>query len=349
MVAPRRCRGRGRREAALVVIASLTLAVACTPDETLRVSPDEGSISVRQGETGTFGVSFELPSRRNVGTVALPARVHVVGDGSDIPSSLGVAADPEAVTISDRGTSVSTTLTIDVPADVALGDHTATIRPSTEAKHLDAGSGVRLTVTVIQGEAPLVTITSPTSGGFFSGDMLTITADVSDAQNDFDSWEILLDGNSVKTGKASDAVTADADVSGFADGSQHTVEITATDTAGHTGRASAQFTIDRGAPEVAITQPADGQVFTGGGPLPIAGTVSDPQGNFDHFELKLDGQLLTSGTTPGDVSFDLDTTTVGDGEHTISLEATDRAGNHTIKDVTITIEQTTPEPTASPG
>src|SRR5437763_6375519 len=134
MVAPRRCRGRGRREAALVVIASLTLAVACTPDETLRVSPDEGSISVRQGETGTFGVSFELPSRRNVGTVALPARVHVVGDGSDIPSSLGVAADPEAVTISDRGTSVSTTLTIDVPADVALGDHTATIRPSTEAK-----------------------------------------------------------------------------------------------------------------------------------------------------------------------------------------------------------------------
>ena len=306
-------------------------------------------MSVPQGGTGTFGVSFELPTRRNVGSVALPARVDVVGDGSDIPSSLGVHSDPEAVTISDRGTSVSTTLTIDVPADAALGDHTATIRPSTDAKHLDAGSGLRLTVSVIQGEAPLVTITSPTNDEFVSGDNLTITADVSDAQNDFDSWEILLDGNSVKTGKASDAVTADADVSGFADGSQHTVEITATDTASHTGRASSQFTIDRGAPEVAITRPADGQVFTGGGPLHIAGTVSDPQGNFDHFELKLDGQLLTSGTTPGDVSFDLDTTTVGDGEHTISLEAIDRAGNQTIKDVTITIEQTTPEPTATPG
>ena len=32
-----------------------------------------------------------------------------------------------------------------------------------------------------------------------------------------------------------------------------------------------------------------------------------------------------------------------------TAEATDRAGNHTIKDVTITIEQTTPEPTATPG
>src|SRR5713101_1247787 len=136
MVAPRRCRGRGRREAALVVIAFVALAVACTPDETLRISPDEGSISVPQGGTGTFGVSFELPTRRNVGSVALPARVDVVGDGSDIPSSLGVHSDPEAVTISDRGTSVSTTLTIDVPTDAALGDHTATIRPSTDAKHL---------------------------------------------------------------------------------------------------------------------------------------------------------------------------------------------------------------------
>jgi hypothetical protein len=81
MVAARRCRRRGRREAALVVIAFLALAVACTPDETLRISPDEGSMSLPQGGTGTVGVSFELPTRRNVGSVALPARVDVVGDG----------------------------------------------------------------------------------------------------------------------------------------------------------------------------------------------------------------------------------------------------------------------------
>ena len=345
----RRSFARWRRDVAIVAFACLTLAFSCSPDETLQIFPEEGSITVPQGVTQTVALDFELPTKRNLQSVTLPADVEVVGNESDIPSGLSVSSDPATVTIGSRGTSVPATLTVEVAADTALGNYFVAVRPSSTAKHLDTGSGLRLTVIVVQGEAPLVTIASPQAGGFVSGDTLAIAADVSDGQNDFDSWEIRLDGNSVKTGTASDAVSADADISGFEDGSAHTVEVTARDTTGHTGTASAPFTIDRGAPQVAITAPEEGAVITGGGTQPITGTASDPEDHFDHFELKLDDQLLTSGTTPGDVSFDLDTSTVSNGEHTISLGAIDRAGNLTVVERTITVDHATPEPTSTPG
>jgi Bacterial Ig domain len=331
------------RRLAVLGIAGLTFALSCTPDETLRLSPQEASLSVPQGGSRTIGLSFQLPKRRNIQSVTLPASVDVVGVDSDIPSAIHVTADPPSVTIADRDTTVSSTLTVEADADTPLGTHVVVIQPNGTAKHLKVES-LRLTLDVVQGESPIVTIDSP-QRAFVGGDTLTISATVTDAQNDFDSWEILLDGNSVKTGGAADPVAADADISAFDEGSTHTVEVNAKDTAGHTGSASKTFTIDRGAPDAMITQPTDGTVITGGGSLRIAGSVSDPEDHFDHFDLKLDDGLLTDGTTPGDVVFDLDTSTVPGGRHTISLTATDQAGNVTTAQVTITLDNGNPTTT----
>ena len=346
-----RFRSSRPRRAVAIAVGLLALASACGSDETLRLSPQDATLDVAQGGSATLSLSMQLPKRRNVSSASLPAGVEVVGADSDIPSGIHVSASPATVTIPDRDVSVSSTITVDVDADTPVGTYQATIRPRSSAKHL-VSDALSLGIRVVQGEAPVVHIDSPQSA-FVGGNTLTISATVTDAQNDFKSWEIFLDDDSLKTGGSGDAVTTDKDITSFADGTAHTVRVDALDDAGHTGSASATFVIDRGAPQVTITQPENGAVIAGGGPLDITGTVSDPEDNFDHWELKLDDGLLTESTTPGDVAFELDTSTLSGGQHTISLGAVDRAVNVTVVEVTITIDQGalatgTPEATPTP-
>jgi len=340
-----------RRRAAIAVVGLLVLASSCGSDETLRLSPQGATVDVAQGGSGTSSLSMELRKRRNVQSVSLPADVDVVGADSDIPSGIHVSASPATVTIPDRDVSVTSTITVDVDPETPVGSYQATIRPRSTAEHLES-EALSLRIRVVQGEAPVVHLDSPQSA-FVGGNTLTISATVTDAQNDFQSWEIFLDDASLKSGGAGDTVTTDADITSFGDGTTHTVRVDALDGAGHTGTASATFVIDRGAPQVTITQPGNGAVIAGGGPLDITGTVSDPEDHLDHWELKLDDGLLTESTTPGDVAFELDTSTLAGGQHTISLGAVDRAVNVTVVEVTITIDQgavstATPQTTPTP-
>ncbi len=125
----------------------------------------------------------------------------------------------------------------------------------------------------------------------------------------------------------------------LADGG-HTLTIVATDTAGNTGQATRAFTIDTAAPSVAITT----------GPIDPTPT-NDKTPSFDFTvtggpattTCKIDGGAAASCTSP------FTSASLADGGHTLTVVATDTAGNAGTATRTFTIDATPPGLTIDTG
>ncbi|MCG8286607.1 Ig-like domain-containing protein, partial [Acinetobacter seifertii] len=121
----------------------------------------------------------------------------------------------------------------------------------------------------------------------------------------------------------------------LADG-PHTVTVTATDPAGNVGTGSAVLTVDTTAPVVALND-----VLTNDSTPALTGTVTDPTATV---VVTVDG-VNYPATNNGDGTWTLADNTLpvlADGPHTVTVTATDPAGNVGTDSAVLTID-TIPE------
>ena len=103
------------------------------------------------------------------------------------------------------------------------------------------------------------------------------------------------------------------------------------------------ITVDNTEPTIAISQPTGGSFIYG--TYTITATATDSGSGFDvgGLALTIDGGEWKAMTLSGGVwSYNLDTTALADGPHTIVVGAIDDAGNFAVRAVTIMVDNTMP-------
>jgi len=198
-----------------------------------------------------------------------------------------------------------------------------------------SGEGPRLVVvftTPVNGDTtpPTVAIAAPVDGSLLTTSTPAIQASFSDGGSGIDpaSLHLLVDGVDR---------TAEAQVSGsglsftltppLAEGA-HTVAVTIRDRAGNAGGATAGFSIDTIAPDLAITEPAS-LTLNGVTTTPISVTYSDTVAGVDPATLQivLDDVDLTAGCTVGSAAATCQTSGLTAGTHSLATQIKDRVGN----------------------
>jgi hypothetical protein len=176
----------------------------------------------------------------------------------------------------------------------------------------------------IDNTLPTVSITTAPSNPSGSTDAsISFTATDSDG---IASLECQLDGG------AWEACSSPVSYTGLSDG-EHTVTVRATDNVGNTGSASHTWTIDTALPVVSITTAPDDP--SGSTEASISFTATDSDG-IASLECQLDDGAWEPCSSP--VSY----TGLNDGEHTVTVRATDNVGNTGSASHTWTVDSIPP-------
>ena len=124
----------------------------------------------------------------------------------------------------------------------------------------------------------------------------------------------------------------------------HTVAARARDAAGNITTSSAvSVTVDNAAPSVSVTGPAAGATVSGS--VNLTATAADNAG-VAGVQFLVDGTVLVGAEDTGSpYSVSWDTTTAGNGTHTLTARARDTAGNTTTSAaVNVTVDNAAPSP-----
>lgn len=208
-----------------------------------------------------------------------------------------------------------------------------------------AGTAVTETVnlTVKETIKPVITISSPSSGAYISSNQPNIVFAVTDEANGsgvkIDNLSVRIDGKTITTGITKTAITNGYSVtvtpSTLDDGS-HTVTINCNDNDGNSAtEKSATFTVDTVPPVLNVISPDDGSI-TNKNTVVVAGTTNDAASS--PVTLTVNGDKVSVGS---DGSFSK-TITLSEGENTITVEATDKAGKVSTVTRTVTFDSSTP-------
>ncbi|MDO9096907.1 MAG: Ig-like domain-containing protein, partial [Candidatus Methanoperedens sp.] len=199
------------------------------------------------------------------------------------------------------------------------GTHTITLEAKDKAGN-SASTSVDVTV---DNTPPDVVIKNPLN--FYLRQNVTIDADM--IESNPGSLSVNVDGKEVST-----TLPYDLNTTYYADGN-HTIEIYAFDKAGNAGAKGALVNFDNTAPEINITSPLAGAFVKHA--VEIEGIVNDT--NLLSYTITIDGSAVSNS-----LPYLWDTFASGDGEHTITLTAADKAGNIATEEITITVDNTLP-------
>jgi uncharacterized Zn-binding protein involved in type VI secretion len=168
---------------------------------------------------------------------------------------------------------------------------------------------------------PVVTITAPLNGNSTNIPILTVNGTINEA-----STGVTVNGRSATlTGQSFTLENLP-----LAEG-QNSIAVEASDLAGNKGRAIVSVTLDTVKPQIFVTTPADA-LLTRNPQLTVSGTVSEPLTS-----LTVNGQTATiTGQTCTTLL------TLNEGVNSITLEATDRAGNKSSVAISVTLDSTPP-------
>jgi hypothetical protein len=188
-----------------------------------------------------------------------------------------------------------------------------------------------------------VSITSPSGGASVRG-TTSVTAAASDNVG-VASVDFLLDGILQATDSTSPFSWSWNTTT--ASGGSHALTATARDAVGNSTTSTAvSVTVDNTQPSVMITTPTGGNVS---GTVLVSATASDNIGVVG-VQFRVDGTNIGTEDTSNPYSRSWDTTTVGNGTHTLSAIARDAAGNTTTSTgITVTVSSTSPGPGPSPS
>ncbi len=271
-------------------------------------------------------------------------------DGSVIndntPALVGTANAGATVTIVlDAGTADEQTISVVANSNgdwfffsPVLADGTHTVDAST-----DDGAGGMLTDSVsfeIDSVPPTIAISSPADGSS-TNDTTPLIEGTTD--NDL-IIDIYIDGVFVDTAAANaigEWTYTVPDGNALADG-LYEFEAVATDAAGNEARASINLTIDTVAPTVTIDSPADGATV---GTMPALSGTTEPGAEV---EITLDGAVVATVTANSSGTWTYTPAALADGSHSLSVVATDAAGNASgAASSTFSVDSTLPVVTIS--
>src|SRR5215212_11350841 len=189
---------------------------------------------------------------------------------------------------------------------------------------------------------PTISITTPNDGATLTSDSVTVKGTASDSGSGLEKVEVKIDSGSYSA--ATGTGSWSFDVTNLSEGS-HTITAQATDKAGNTATASIKVTYavpDTTNPTISITSPNDGATLTSDS-VTVKGTASDSGSGLEKVEVKIDSGSYSAATGTGSWSFDV--TNLSEGSHTITAQATDKAGNTATASIKVTY---TPPDTTAP-
>lgn len=123
----------------------------------------------------------------------------------------------------------------------------------------------------------------------------------------------------------------------------NTIMVFATDHAGHIGSASVEVFLDTTPPIAEWSSPRDGACVRG--TLDLSASASDPGTGIASVTVSVDGGAAQpmAPADGGSYGCSIDTTTLGDGQHTLRLRAVDGIGNWTERTIAIIVDNTPPD------
>lgn len=196
--------------------------------------------------------------------------------------------------------------------------------------------------------APVISITSPSSGAHITNNKPTIQFSITDADSgvDPDTISIKIDNGSAitsgitKTPSGKNYTCSYVPTTALSDGS-HTIYINAKDYDGNAAtQKSVAFTVDTVAPTLNVTSPTEG-LKTNQSSLTVSGTTNDATSSPVTVTIKLNSGSAESVTVQSNGSFSKQLT-LANGENTIVVTATDSAGKSTSVTRHVTLDTGAP-------
>ncbi|MFA6082200.1 MAG: GDSL-type esterase/lipase family protein [Patescibacteria group bacterium] len=180
--------------------------------------------------------------------------------------------------------------------------------------------------------APVAFTPTSNPASWTSANSADISFSTTDAGSGVASYSIKLD-----SGAYTDSVSSPytLNIAAVADGT-HTVTVKAIDTAGNFREHTVSVYVDKSAP-AGFTPVADPAATTNSDTISVSFSTSDAASDVANYKLKLDsGAYGSSITSP----YTLDVSAVADGTHTVTIKATDNAGNIAEGVVSIYLDKT---------
>jgi hypothetical protein len=194
--------------------------------------------------------------------------------------------------------------------------HTLTLYAKDTSNPVEISTTVNVTVD----NTNFIVLTAPLEGAVVKG-TVTVTGKAAG------SWDLKLDDTvGLTTDNAASAVSFEWSTDPVSEGT-HTLSLIVRDTLGSESRIVRTVKIDRTAPTVTINTPANNS-FVKASNVSITATVNDANPNT--WEAKVDGGttgLSVSTGSGGSISINWNAASFSNGKHTISISATDKAGN----------------------
>lgn len=210
-----------------------------------------------------------------------------------------------------------------------------------DASHETLGSSLQLRVK--EKVAPVITLSSPTSGSTLTNNKPTITWLVKDEDSGVNQSTIGItidSGSKITSGITKTAVSGGyqcsyTPTSALSDGS-HTIKLDASDNDGNAASTvTATIKVDTVPPVLTLSSPTDGLV-TNNPTCTISGTTNDATSS--PVTVKVNGKTVTVN---GDGTFST-TVTLTEGSNTITVVSTDSAGKSSTVTRTVTLDTAAP-------
>lgn len=310
------------------------------------LDPVEQNVTIADGGSGSL--SFQLAPDGNAtpyAVIASPSDASTVIQGNNVTFS-GTGVDCEDGTLT--GSNLTWTSSIDGAlgtgtalsvSTLSVGTHTITLK-ATDSAGAYGTAKITLTVTASgSNTAPTAAIVSPTNeSSYTAGASVTFIGAGTDTENGILSGSRLV-WTSSRDGQIGTGVSfSKTDLSV----GTHTITLTVTDGGGLTDTASVTITVTtsssvNNAPVAQIAAPISGGIYTTGTAIRFAGAAADTEdgtitGSSLVWTSNVDGQIGTGASfTKADLT---------QGNHTITLTATDSGGLTDTATVTISVVAT---------
>lgn len=278
------------------------------------------------GNTATASSTFEVDTIAPTVYITTPqegaslttSTVLVKWEQSDIGSGLDVV-----VVRIDGGEWLTALTNSTTFSSVPEGLHTVDVMATDLAGNSDTDS---VTFSV-DGSSPVIDIVSPTDGELLPVDSVVAEWEVTDGGSGVSTVEYKLDASAwVPTTAAGTATLSD-----LTEGA-HTFSVRAEDYVGNTATASVSFSIDTLPPTVDITSPAEGAVISSSD-VTVEYDISGTGSAVDSVEISLDGGAWEAAGMNSELLQSLD-----EGDHAVSVRATDEAGHQATDSVSFTVD-----------
>ncbi|MFW6047922.1 MAG: S8 family serine peptidase [Candidatus Natronoplasma sp.] len=208
--------------------------------------------------------------------------------------------------------------------ELSEGEHTVEIRATDLAGH----NTVEQVTFTVDTTPPDLEIKEPEEGELFDVDEVTVEWEGHDEVSGIDYYEVRIDDDWIDVGMDTEYTFEDMP------GGEHTVEVRATDMAGHNTVEQVTFTVDTTPPDLEIKEPEEGELFDVD-EVTVEWEGHDEVSGIDYYEVRIDDDWI-------DVGMDTEYTfeDMPGGEHTVEVRATDMAGHNTVEQVTFTVIST---------